>query len=135
MSNGGARRHFASGTPWEERTGHSRAVRVGDRVWVSGITGTHGDGGVPDDAMSQARVALRTIEGVLAEVGATMADIVSARVYITREADWDVVAAALRERLGEASPAMTVAQVTRLASEEHVVQIEVEAVAGSGQTG
>ena len=111
--------------------GYSRAVRAADRVWVSGTTGTREDGSVPDDAMSQARVALRIIERALEEAGASMAEVVVARVYVTDIEQWEGVAAALHERLEDARPAMTLVQVERLMLPEHRVEIEVEAVIGS----
>lgn len=81
--------------------------------------------------MSQARVALRIIERALEEAGASMAEVVVARVYVTDIEQWEGVAAALRERLGDARPAMTMVQVERLMLPEHRVEIEVEAVIGS----
>ena len=111
--------------------GYSRAVRAAGRVWVSGTTGTRADGSVPEDAMSQARVALRIIERALEEAGESMAEVVVARVYVTDIEQWEGVAAALRERLEDARPAMTMVQVERLMLPEHRVEIEVEAVIGS----
>jgi enamine deaminase RidA (YjgF/YER057c/UK114 family) len=125
------RQHVSSGGPWEERVGYSRAVRVGDRVWVAGTTGTHDDGGVPPDVMSQARVALRVIGRALEEAGASLGDVVAVRVYVTDIEQWESVAAALREQLAVARPAMTMVQVARLMLPECLVEIEVEAVAGS----
>ena len=130
-----ARQRVASGPSaaegWEERVGYSRAVRVDDRVWVSGTTGTREDGSVPEDAVSQARVALRIIERALEAAGASMAEVVVARVYVTDIERWEGVAAALRERLEDARPAMTMVQVERLILAEHRVEIEIEAVIGS----
>ena len=125
------RLEVSPGGPWERRIPFSRAVRVGDRVWVSGTVGIHDDGGVPEDAISQARVALHIIERALAEAGASLADVVAARIYMTDITEWNQVAAALRERLGETSPAMTMVQVAALIEPQHRVEIEVEAVAGS----
>ena len=104
------RTRISSGGPWEERVGYSRAVRVDDRIWVSGTTGTHADGTVPDGAAEQARLALETIGSALVEAGASLDDVVAARVYVTDIEQWESVTDEL--------PA-------------HLVEIEVEAVVGS----
>ncbi|MBM3141061.1 MAG: RidA family protein [Chloroflexi bacterium] len=125
------RRRVSSGGPWEERVGYSRAVRVGDRVWVSGTTGTRSDGSVPEDVADQTRVAMATIAAALREAGAEPAEVVAARIYVTDIEAWEGVAAAVREALGAARPAMTMVQVARLMLPVHRVEIEVEAIAGA----
>ena len=64
--------HVSSGGPWEERVGYSRAVRVGDRVWLSGCTGTLADGSVVEGIEAQARLALNVASDALTEVGSTL---------------------------------------------------------------
>lgn len=126
-----ARQRVSSGGPWEDRVGYSRAVRVGDHVWVAGTTGAAPDGTVPPDVASQARLALDTIEGALTEAGAALDDVVVARIYITDIEQWEAVADVLCDRLGGARPAMTMVQVARLMLPEHLIEVEVEAIAGS----
>lgn len=125
------RLRVSSGGPWEERIGYSRAVRAGDRVWVSGTTGTHPDGEIPDAADAQARLALDTIAAALTEAGATVDDVVAARFYVIDLADWDVIVPLVRERFGAARPAMTMVRVAGLIDARHRIEIEVEAVIGS----
>jgi enamine deaminase RidA (YjgF/YER057c/UK114 family) len=126
------RLRISSGGPWEERVGYSRAVRVGDHVWVSGTTGTSSDGVVPEGAAAQAHAALDVIEHALREAGSSPDDAVMVRVYVTDIGDWEAVVGPLRARFQRARPAMVMVQVARLMLPEHLVEIEVEAVAGSG---
>lgn len=125
------RRRISSGGPWEERVGYSRAVVVGDRVWVAGTTGTHPDGTVPPDVEAQADLALQVIGRALREAGGALTDVVAVRAYITRVEEWEAVTTALRRALGETRPALTLVQVAGLLLPAHRVEIEVEAVLGS----
>jgi enamine deaminase RidA (YjgF/YER057c/UK114 family) len=126
-----ARQRISSGGPWETKIGYSRAVRVGDHIWVSGTTGTTPDGHIPPGALSQTRLALDTIETALTAAGASAADVVAVRIYVTEIGRWEQIALALHERFGAARPAMSMVEVSRLIRPEHLVEIEVEAVAGS----
>lgn len=125
------RTRISSGGPYEERIGYSRAVRVGDRVWVSGTTGTRPDGTIPETAEAQAQLALETIAGALTNAGATIADVVAARFFVVDLADWELVVPAVRTVFREVRPAMTMVRVAGLIDARHRIEIEVEAVAGS----
>jgi enamine deaminase RidA (YjgF/YER057c/UK114 family) len=125
------RTRVGSGGPWEDRIGYSRAVRVGDRVWVSGTTGTHPDGAIPPAPDAQARLALATIARALDEAGASLADVVSARWFVIDLADWDLMVPVVREHFGAVRPAMTMVRVAGLIDPRHRIEIEVEAVIGS----
>lgn len=131
MTDGAPRLRVSSGGPWEDLIGYSRAVRVGDRVWVSGCTGTTPDGDVPPGALSQARLALDTMEAALAAAGSSVGDVVAARIFMTEIGRWEQIAVALRERFADVRPAMTMVEVAGLIRREHLVEIEVEAVVGS----
>jgi enamine deaminase RidA (YjgF/YER057c/UK114 family) len=125
------RQRISSGGPWEERVGYPRAVRVGDRVRVSGTTGTQHDGSVPDGAAAQARLALQTIAAAVRDAGASLDDVVAARIYVVEIEEWESIAEVLRESFGVARPAMTMVQIARLLLPAHRIEIEVEAVVGS----
>ncbi len=125
------RTRVSSGGPWEDRVGYSRAVRVGDHVWVAGTTGTRPDGTIPDGAGPQARLALDTIEQALTDAGASIGDVVVSRTYVTDIEQWEPVADALRDRFADVRPAMTLVEVSRLMAPEHLVEIEVEAIVSS----
>ena len=131
------RQRASSGAPWEERYGYSRALRVGDQVFVAGTSATGSDGKpvAAGDAHGQTLFILRKIERALADVGASLADVVRVRYYVTDIGDADPVGRAHAELLGGVRPAMTMAEVSGLMLPEHLVEIEVDAVLASKEDG
>lgn len=125
-----ARVNIPGNSPWESVIGFSRAVRVGERVYVSGTVATGGDGEIvgKGDAYAQAAQALRNIEAALGQAGAALADVVRTRIYVTDIADWEAVARAHREAFGSVRPASTLVEVSRLADPAMLVEIEADAV-------
>jgi enamine deaminase RidA (YjgF/YER057c/UK114 family) len=124
------RQRIASGAAFEDRVGYSRAVRVGRQVWVSGTAPIMpGNVDPPDDAYEQARICLEIIAAALAEAGATLADVVRSRMFLTSAADIDAVARAHLDALGAARPAST-AVVTALLDPRWRIEIEVDALIG-----
>ena len=123
---------LGTGGPYEERFGYSRAVRVADRVLVSGCTATV-DGTVvhPDDAGSQAGVALDVALQALAALGATPQDVVRTRMYVVDRADCEAVGLAHGARFGAIRPAATMVVVAGLIDPAMRVEVEVEAVVGT----
>ncbi|MGA1309811.1 MAG: aldo/keto reductase [Gemmatimonadaceae bacterium] len=123
----GTRRAF-SGTPWETSAGYARAVRVGDRIFVSGTTATHGDRAMGGpDAYAQAHHVFDKIEGAVQSLGGTLADVVRTRIFVSRMEDWEAVARAHGERFGEIRPANTLVRA-ELIGAEYLVEVEAEAV-------
>ncbi len=96
----GERQRISSDSPFEPTIGFSRAVRVGDRVLVSGTGPVVTGGRVPDDAGAQARRCFEIIAAALAEAGASLDDVVRTRMYITSAAHGDAVGAVHGELLG-----------------------------------
>src|SRR5687768_7072049 len=125
------RRHVSSGSPYEPRIGISRAVRVGDRVLVSGTAPIWPDGSCEPDAGVQARRCFEIIVTALRELGADPGDVVRTRMFITDPADGDAVGAAHAEVFGAARPAATMVVVTGFLDPRWKVEIEAEAMAGS----
>lgn len=117
------RQLISSGSPYEAVAGYSRAVKAGGFVFVSGTT----SGGIGEDAPAQAREILDRIGKALAEAGATFADTVRTRVYLTSIADFEAVAAVRGEVFGEIRPAFAVVEVGALAGGA-LVEIELDAL-------
>lgn len=122
------RTRIASGSPFEPTIGFSRAVRVGERVLVSGTAPVYPDGSCPPDAATQARRCLEIIGAALAEAGASFADVVRSRVLLTDVADADAVSAVHGEVYGAVRPAATMVVVAALLDPRWRVEIEAEAV-------
>jgi enamine deaminase RidA (YjgF/YER057c/UK114 family) len=130
-----ARRRIASGSPWEASIGFSRAVRVGDRVLVSGTAPVWPDGGCDPDPGVQADRCLEIIAAALAEAGASLADVVRTRMLLVDPADADAVSAAHARALGDVRPAATMVVVAALLDPRWRVEIEAEAVVAGGGAG
>ena len=118
-----------SGSVWEPIAGYSRAVRVGDRIVVSGTTATHGSGEVvcPGDPAGQATFIFDKIAASLSALGGAMADVVRTRVYLADADDWEPVSRAHGRAFGDIRPANTLLEVSRLVG-DYRVEIEAEAV-------
>jgi enamine deaminase RidA (YjgF/YER057c/UK114 family) len=121
------RRRISSGSPYEESIGFSRALRVGDRVVVSGTAPVWPDGSCDPDAGAQTRRCLEIITTALAAAEAQPEDIVRVRVFITDAADQEAVGGALGEILGSIKPAATMVVVAALLDPRWKVEIEAEA--------
>jgi enamine deaminase RidA (YjgF/YER057c/UK114 family) len=129
MSN---RQLISSGTSWEKKFGYSRAVVVGNQVFVAGTTAVDEHGTVmgPDDPYAQASFIYQKVERALKEAGASMKDVVRVRTFVTDISRWEDVARAQGEVFADIRPAATLVQVTALVDPRLLVEIEVDAVIG-----
>jgi reactive intermediate/imine deaminase len=127
------RENFATGTKWEPIVGYSRAVKVGNMVFVTGTTATDEKGDIVGrgDAYAQAKQTLSNIERVLARAGATMKDVVRTRIFVTDISRWQEVGRAHAEYFRDIRPATTMVEVSKLISPEMLVEIEADAVIGA----
>ena len=123
------RQNIFSKTPWEAIVGYSRAVRIGNHIWVAGTTATdeHGQVVGKGNAAEQTRYALQKIERALEEAGASLTAVVRTRMFVTHIADWEIIGRVHGEFFGEVRPAATMVEVSRLIDVEHLVEIEVDA--------
>jgi enamine deaminase RidA (YjgF/YER057c/UK114 family) len=124
-----ARQNIGSGTPWEALAGFSRAVRIGNQVFVSGTTAHDEYGrlqGGPT-AYAQAVYILAKIAAALAQAGAALEDVVRTRVYVAHLEDWQAVARAHGEVFAQIRPANTLVQVAGLV-DGPLVEIEADAI-------
>jgi enamine deaminase RidA (YjgF/YER057c/UK114 family) len=125
-----ARTRAFSGAPWERKVGYCRALRTGDRVFVTGTASVAPDGGVfaSGDAYRQTVRCLDIIEEALAELGARMEDVVRTRMFVTDIGLWEAVGRAHGERFGNAPPCTTLVEVSGLIDPDMLVEIEADAV-------
>jgi enamine deaminase RidA (YjgF/YER057c/UK114 family) len=123
-----------SGSAWEPIAGYSRAVRLGDRILVSGTTATHGQGQLigRGDAAVQATYILDKIAASIKALGGKLQDVVRTRVYLQNAADCEAVSRVHGQYFGAIRPANTLLEVAALIGEGYLVEIEAEAVLAAG---
>jgi enamine deaminase RidA (YjgF/YER057c/UK114 family) len=131
-----ARQNISSGAPFEAVVGYSRAVKVGDLVFVAGTTAVDETGKVhsPGDAEAQTDYVLRKIERALKQAGASFADVVRTRIFVTDIKAFDAVGRAHGRIFKDIRPAATMVEISALVDPAMIVEIEVDAVIGAGKT-
>lgn len=127
------RTNISTNTPWESTVGYSRAVRIGNHVWVAGTTASDETGNVvhPHDAAAQTRFILAKIESALKSAGASMHDVVRTRLFVTDISQWEAIGRVHGEVFGEQAgnirPVSSMVEVSALIDPLHLVEIEVDA--------
>ncbi len=121
------RENISTGSKWEPILGYSRAVKVGNMIFVAGTTGADAEGKFAADAGEQTRQALKNILAGLEKAGATAADVVRTRIFVTDISQWEAIGRAHGEVFGEIRPAMAMVEVSKLIDPAMQVEIEADA--------
>ncbi|RIK46688.1 MAG: hypothetical protein DCC58_02380 [Chloroflexi bacterium] len=126
----GPRQRVSSGTEWEQVVGFSRALRVGNAVYVSGTTATDPQGQVvgAGDVAQQTEYIIQKIAAALEAAGARLSDVVRTRIYVLNADDWEAVGRVHGRYFAAVRPANTLVEVSRLVGDEYLVEIEADAV-------
>jgi enamine deaminase RidA (YjgF/YER057c/UK114 family) len=124
------RNSVPTGNPWGDIVGYSRAVRVGNLVFVSGTTasGPEGQALHPGEPGPQTRLILDRIDAALAKLGASLKDVVETRIYVRDMAQWEAVGRVHGEVFADIRPATTMVEVSQLISSDLLVEISAMAV-------
>ncbi len=117
----------SSGSAWEPKIGYSRAVKKGNMIFISGCVGIEPDKTFSPDVGEQTRRSLAIIQAALEALGASVADVVMTRMYLTNIKNWEQVAVVHGEIFGEIRPATVMVEVAKLIDD--AAQIEIEATA------
>lgn len=119
-----------SGAPWESKVGYCRALRAGDRIYVTGTAAVDEDGRpyAPGDVYAQTRRCFEIIQRALQALGADLSDVVRTRMFVTDISRWQEVGRAHGELFAGHPPATTMVEVSALIDPEMLVEIEADAV-------
>lgn len=125
------RQRYSSGAKWEPLVGYSRAVRVGDRVYVTGTaaTGENGEIVAPGDAYGQTVQCIRNIERALKAFDLSLDNVVRTRMFVTDISRWEEYGRAHGEFFREVMPATTMVEVSKLIDPQMLIEIEADAEA------
>lgn len=123
------REKYSSGAKWEKIVGYSRAVKVGERIYVTGTTATNENSEVVGvgDAYAQTVQTIKNIEKALNALGATLENVVRTRMFVTDISLWEEYGKAHGEFFGEIMPATTMIEVSKLIDPEMLIEIEADA--------
>jgi enamine deaminase RidA (YjgF/YER057c/UK114 family) len=124
------RKNFSSGAPWEDLVGYSRAVRVGNNIEVTGTVAVDDDGNVvgKGNAYEQTVFAIKKIQNILEQAGASLEDVVRTRMFVTDISKWEEYGKAHREFFGAIKPCTSMIEISKLISHEYLIEIEATAI-------
>lgn len=124
------RQSYSSGVKWESIVGYSRAIRIGQQVFVTGTTATDETGAIvgPGDAYTQTVQVILNIERALKALGASLANVVRTRMFVTDISRWEEYGRAHGEFFADIRPCATMVEVSRLIDPAMLIEIEVDAI-------
>ena len=124
------RQRYSSGTKWEPIVGYSRAMRVGNQVFVTGTTATNESGEIVGvgDARAQTVQVIRNIERALNALGASIEHVVRTRMFVTDITRWEEYGRAHGEIFGDIRPCTTMVEIRRLIDDRMLIEIEADAI-------
>jgi enamine deaminase RidA (YjgF/YER057c/UK114 family) len=123
------RENILTGSPWEEKMGYCRAVRIGNSIEVSGTVAIiDGEKVKANDAYSQTFNILERVEKVLEDLNASMKDVIRTRIFTTDINSFEDVAKAHAEFFKDIKPATGFYEISKLVAPEYLVEIEITAV-------
>ena len=124
------RQNISSGSPFEKPIGFSRAVRLGDRIAVSGTAPIAPDGTTahPGNMYRQTLRCLDIIREAIEAAGGRLEDVIRTRIYLTDALRWQDAASAHGKVFGDIRPACTFVEVSRLIEPAWLVEVEAECV-------
>ncbi|MCP5061547.1 MAG: RidA family protein [Ignavibacteriae bacterium] len=121
--------NISSGTPWEEKVGYSRVVKVDKHIFVTGTVAVDDDGEIiGDTAFEQTDFIISKIEKYLNKVDATLNDVVRTRIFVTNIDDWEEIGKAHQKYFKSIKPATTMVEVSRLIGKNLLLEIEADAI-------
>ncbi len=132
MTDYKARVNFGTKSPFEPLRGYSRAVMVGDQIFISGTTAMSEGGDViaAGDPFEQTKYVIGLFKKILQEAGFQLSDVVRTRLFVTNLAKWDEYARAHRDAFETIRPASSIVQVAKLVDPRLTVEMEVDAIRG-----
>jgi enamine deaminase RidA (YjgF/YER057c/UK114 family) len=124
------RQNLGTGSPWEDKVGYSRAVKIGNTIEISGTVAVDNSGEVigENDPYIQTRFIIMRIENALKSLGASLEDVVRTRIYVTEIGKWELVGKAHGEAFSEIKPATSMVEVSALIDTKYLVEMEATAV-------
>lgn len=124
------RTNYSSGAQWEGSVGYSRAVKVGNIIEVSGTVAVDENGALigEGDAYLQTKFILQKIEAALLQAGATLANVVRTRLFVTDIGRWEAYGRAHGEAFANIRPCTSMIEVKSLIQSEYLIEIEATAI-------